>query len=339
MKYLLILTLALSMCVSNAMEKTSGSDTQEKYTRVLGTGKTEEEAKLNGFKIAVQIVVGSVIVTEKEANTNNLTRDKIVDYSAGYVDDYKIIDKTVTTSGYSLIMDVLVKNSKIAEQILNKGKNDAMLEGPRLSEQYKSFLSERKSGEQFIDTVLGNYPSNAYSVKVGKVDFKLDTNNNSILIVPYEVRMNPKWLESLRESLTIMADGDNRSPGSIKVTIKKPDEWFGNTSIHNFNDSYRMKRIVDNINDVLNVQVKIVDNSGSTLYAICFQSPRFVGYSESLSSSGNNATVRGQDVYDLTSQIVIGTNSPMYYKLNNMNKVEVNLIRMPRPNDPICNVN
>lgn len=338
MKYLLILTLALSMCVSNAMEKTSGSNAQEKYTRVLGTGKTEEEAKLNGFKIAIQIVVGSVVVTEKEAKNNFLARDEVANYSAGYIDDYKIIDTTVTPSGYTLIMDVLVKNSKIAEQILNVSRGDAGLEGDRLSNQYKSYLNERESGDKFVNNVLGNYPKNAFNVKVGKVEFKLDAYRNSILVIPYEVRMNYKWLESLRESLKVVEDGDNHSPGSIKVTIKKPDEWLGNTSTHDFNDLTRMNSIISIIHDTLNILVKIVDYSGNTLYSRCMLAPTFVRYSESL-NSGNNATVRGQDVFEQYTQLTIGPDSPMFNKLNSMNKIEVEVIRMPKSDDPICHTN
>ena len=338
MKYLLILTLALSMCVSNAMEKTSGSNAQEKYTRVLGTGKTEEEAKLNGFKIAIQIVVGSVVVTEKEAKNNFLARDEVANYSAGYIDDYKIIDSTVTSSGYTLIMDVLVKNSKIAEQILNVSKGNAGLEGDRLSNQYKSYLNERQSGDNFVNTVLGNYPKNAFNVKVDKVEFKLDAYRNSILIIPYQVRMNYKWLESFRESLKVVEDGDSHSPGSIKVTVKKPDDWFGNTSTYNFNDLNRMNGVINIINDPLNILVKIVDYSGNTLYSRCMQAPKFVRYNESL-TSGNDATVRGQDVFDQYAQLTIGPDSPMFNKLNSMNKIEVEVIRLPRSNDPICNTN
>ena len=344
MKYLLIITLALSMCVSNAMEKTSGSNTPDKqYVRVLGTGKTEEEAKLNGFKNAIIKVVGTIVVTEKEAKDTFLTRNEVATYSSGYVDDYKIVDKVDSWAGPMLIMDVLVKSSKIANQILGISKGDAELEGSKLATQYKSYLDERRSGDIFVDKVLNTYPKNAFNIKMGEVQFKLDSYRNSLLIVPYEVSYNYNWIMSLREVFKIMADGDNYSPDRVRIIAKKPGSWFGDTVEYNFNDTTRLDRIGSYLSVDTVIQLKIVDKNGDALYTTCGQKS-FIGIGYGNNYHSTDRWIRGNEVYEFQDVIKISPDSPAYNRLDKMSKVEVNIIKAPvygpgRDKYPECDLN
>ena len=52
--------------------------------RTQGRGSTFEEAKNEAFRSAIEIKVGSAIVSEQET-FNDKVRDEIVNYSAGYV--------------------------------------------------------------------------------------------------------------------------------------------------------------------------------------------------------------------------------------------------------------
>ena len=144
MKFLSILAmLFLTACASTNVEKTSNPiNYTTGYTRVLGTGQTFDEAKANAFNTAIEIVVGSVIVNTKESNNNQLIRDEIVKASAGYVDDYNIISESKTGRGYTLVIDVKVKNSKIAERVLSAGKSETNLKGEALNAQYQTYQQD-----------------------------------------------------------------------------------------------------------------------------------------------------------------------------------------------------
>ena len=117
MKYLaLVIVLVLSACANTPTN--NQPKVENGYYRVLGTGKNFEEARLNGFQLAVEMAVGSIVVTEKQVTNNILIRDQIVRHSSGYVDDFKIIEQSGSNLRYTVVMDVKVKSSQIAEVIL-----------------------------------------------------------------------------------------------------------------------------------------------------------------------------------------------------------------------------
>ena len=60
------------------------------YIEVLGEGRTPDEARNNGFRLAVEQAVGAIIASESEVNNNRLSRDEIISYASGYVTKYEI---------------------------------------------------------------------------------------------------------------------------------------------------------------------------------------------------------------------------------------------------------
>lgn len=334
MKYLLYLTLMFSMCVSVAMEKTSGTNIPDKQSvRVLGTGKTLEEAKMNGFQKAVQQVAGTVVVSEQEFKDNFLERNQVATYSAGYVDDFKIIEKHEGWYGYQLIMDVLVKSSKISQQILNNQRGEANLQGETMAAQWKTFIAERNSGDNFIKATLSSYPKNSFNIKVGDIQYKVDSYRNSILIVPYEISFKYEWIVALKEFLKVMADGDSNSPVNINVISKKPGAWVGSRETYYFNDIVRFEKIREYLDIMTLLQVKILDRNGEMIYSQCTKQPMI-----SINNINSNKEFISQ------AEIMISPDSSISKKLERMSKVEVNLIKVPefgwvQNKHPECNTN
>jgi len=76
MKYLVIM-LALISGLACANKPISNKD--RGYIQVMGSGKTVDEAKSNGFKNAIAIIVGSAVLSENEAVNNKLIKEQIID--------------------------------------------------------------------------------------------------------------------------------------------------------------------------------------------------------------------------------------------------------------------
>jgi hypothetical protein len=291
---------------------------------VIGNGRTYEEAKIDGFNSAIEFAVGFVILSDKEAKNDRLVRDEISKHSAGYVDNFNVIDQMQTSRGVTLVMDVNVKSSKIAERMLNRGKTEGVLEGETLSGQYNSYLRERSTGDNFIRNVLSSYPNNAYNIEQGKVDFKLDSQRNSIIIVPYTVSWNYEWVIALKESLNVIQDGDNRSGDKIMVTAKKPGDWVGKADTYNFNDSVRVEKIVNALGVQTYVLVKIVSKYGSTLYTGCF--PNLDQYVTTSYNYSRSRAVYGHQVMRNEAHIEVKPGSYLHRNLGLMDKVEMSVI-------------
>ena len=118
MKYLLLmLTLVTGLAYSD-VKTIDKSDPG--YIRQLGTGKTFEQAKQNAFKNAIALLVGSAVLSENEAANGRLIKEDLIDYSAGYIDNFAVIDVTSKPDGYTVIVDIIVRPSKIHEREIGR---------------------------------------------------------------------------------------------------------------------------------------------------------------------------------------------------------------------------
>jgi hypothetical protein len=233
------------------------------YIQVMGVGKNFNEAKLNGFKNAISIKVGSALLSENQVTNNKLLREELIDYSAGYIDSYTIIDTIVKPDNVVVIMQVVVKSSKIHERILNKGKDEKELEGSKLSNQYFTYLNQGKDGDRVLGAVLNDYPKRAFKITQGKHEFKLNSDRIAVLVIPFELRWSKPFLVSLHEVVKLLADGSYNSPNRVVIGHSK----------YNFNDNNRYEQVRQQLGSGLAIQANLVDNSNRTIITQCYNVP------------------------------------------------------------------
>jgi len=308
--FLVILGLVLSSSVlCQSIDKKNPG-----YIRAMGTGETVEIAKNDAFKNAITTIVGSAVLSEKEAVNNKLRKDDLINYSAGYIDRYEIIDTIEKPSGTIVIVDIIVKSSKIHERVLNNSQKEKQIDGDRLSTQYATYLKEQQSGDKFLNAILVDYPTRAFEIKQGKHEFKVDSNRNAILIVPFELKWNYRYLVALNETLAEVHQGDNRSMNRIAVNIKEPGSFFIKKNMHYLNDTSKFNQVKNTFNSDVTLQLKINDDFGNIVFAECYQpSGNFAGV-----TSKNDYVLFGNEVEKETVQIKIKANNKMLEQANNI---------------------
>ena len=275
MKYLVILfALILSACASTPSKEPKVTNG---YVRVIGTGKTVEEARLNGFQLAVEIAVGAIVVTEKQATNNTLVRDQILKHSSGYVDDFKIIEQSGTSLRYTIVMDVKVRNSQIADVILSTSDKRGVLDSSRIYAQYDTFNKERNDAERLIDNLLNSYPKSAFNSVVKSTKIKLNNDRDMIIEITAELTWNPVWVDSLVENLNRVSDDSKTTFRKIEV-VRKPKSSFGifneNTVLF-INDEKIYKKTFETVFTTLFPVVEVVDKYGNSIIRGCGDYPNF----------------------------------------------------------------
>ena len=306
MKYLLII-LALFCAGSVYSQPTTKIDPKDPgYVRSVGNGTTLENAKNDAFRNAITMIVGTAVLSERESRKDNLTKDDLLNYSAGYVDRYQVTDKIENLNNVTVIVDVIVKSSKIHERVLNTGRTEKQIEGDRLSTQYNTYLEQQKSGDAFLGAVVNDYPNRAFEIKQGKHEFVLDSKRRAILIVPFEMRWSYKYLVALNEALGKVQYGDRRSSERINVISKNPKDWmFGRTDTYYFNDGTQPDQLKSTFRSELFIQAKIKDGDGDVLFAECYNPDvTFAG-----ANDRGSYTIFGNEVLDNNVQI------PINYKI------------------------
>ena len=286
--------------------------------QVEGHGTTVDQARLNGFRTAIEQVVGQVIVSDQEVKGDQLTKDWIGGYSAGYVDDYEVLETRRVDNEYVLKMNVAVASSKIAQRMLSSGNKSMMINGQRLQAQIDTQSEQRDRGDQLIAEVLTSYPYNAYVVNSGQTEIGLGVRREVYVDVPYEIHWSRFWLEALNETLGVIAvdskgcnswfvKQDNKiklssqsgllgrlrdtpcgQEADMRVSYKQLGSWFGETRSYYFYDRQTLEVINGQIQTSvgrqhIGLRVDLKDAGGSVLDSRCakIDTSLFVTYTES----------------------------------------------------------
>lgn len=323
---ILILSL-LTACASKPM-KTSGSIEGKETIRVTGVGKDFNEAKRNGFRTAIEIVVGSVMVAERELVNDKITRDDIVEHSAGYVDDFKVINQVSAYNQVTVSMDVTVKNSVIATKLLNRSE-PTKINGDRLSTQYQTYMNERQTGDQFLNTVLKDYPRKAYIVEQGKVDYVVNSNREAVFVIPYKVKWDYKYLTALNEALDKVKDTPSISnfntrcmcyltPERIVVMSKSPNSFLlGSRETYHFNDGIRADNVRNALSEKTVIKVAIIGHTGAVLHKSC------VGTETTFSGTFDRGVYAVWGNAYEEEQLHITVNSSLARNMSQVNRIEM----------------
>jgi hypothetical protein len=286
--------------------------------QVEGHGNNVDQAKQNGFRSAIEQVVGQVIVSDQEVKGDQLTKDWIGGYSAGYVDDFEILETRREGNETFVKMNVAVSSSKIAKRMMSSGNQSLIVEGERLQAQIDTQLDQRNRGDQLIAEILTSYPYNAYVVNSGQTEINLGLRREVYVDVPYEIHWSKFWLEALNETLGVIAvdskscnsffvKQDNRirlsaasgmlgrlrdtpcgQEADMRVSYKRLGSWLGETRSYYFYDRQTLEVINGQIQTPvgrqhIGLRVDLKDAGGNVLDSRCarIDTSLFVTYTES----------------------------------------------------------
>lgn len=179
------------------------------FIQVEATAENRESARNEAFRLAVEMAVGALVVSETEVKNNELIRREIVKYSSGYIDNFAVASETKVGDRTRLVVDVWVGESKIAERLLNVSKGDGSIDGGRIAVQSETLSAERENAAKLLELVAKDYPKRAFNIKVGK-SLSTFSNQQIFIEIPITMNWNSKYLMSLIDVLEQTKDGTER---------------------------------------------------------------------------------------------------------------------------------
>lgn len=249
------------------------------YVQVESTAATAAQARSEGFKLAVSQAVGTLVVSESEVKNQQLVRNEIVQYSSGYIQDFKILAETQVGSMTRIIMDVWVTESKVADRLLNISKADGVIEGEKSAAQYRSNLNQIQSGDRLLEMILNDFPNKAFDIRVGKSVVTMPARGIQIQI-PIHISWNEAYINSLSEVLGVVRQGQSgnyfRGPNwAAVIRFKKKSDWQMSTA--SFRDRIKLELIENNlIRSEPLIKLLIKNEADIPLFSQCF---RYAGLS------------------------------------------------------------
>ena len=170
------------------------------YIRVEAQAADFESAKKQAFRLASEQVAGTVVLSESELRDSNLTRDEVITYSSGLIDEYKIINRTDGAGVVKLTMDIWITESLMAQRLLAKSVTERKINGNMMSVRLDSILEEQTRGDDILRAVLRDYPRRSYIVKVTSSKAELDTSRNVNVIVDWDLAWDKQYTNAFAEA-------------------------------------------------------------------------------------------------------------------------------------------
>ena len=269
MKYILaIVVLLLAGCAT---------PTKSEFIRTTGEGNTFEQEKLAAFREAIQIKVGAVVLSERLHNVNKTVQDDITVHSSGYVDDYKVINTSNVNGTYRVTVDVLVAESKLANQILTTAKSEKNFAGDRATNAYASYANQAADADQLVNRVLSGYPRHAFVLEQGSYMMGVDQYRSGKIILPFKVQWSKHYLTAVDELVRRYED----KRGVVDKIMYKPmntvefygknDKYFDKNSKYEIVDQRLLNTIVNSVYGAneMRIRADVYDGNHVSMYTSC----------------------------------------------------------------------
>lgn len=245
------------------------------YVQVKSTATTPALARAEAFKLAVSQAVGAVVLAESEVKNNELLRKDIIQYSSGYVEDFKVLQETQVDSGVQIVMDVWVSDSKIADRLLYVSKGNNIIDGTKAATQHQSLLNEKTSGDRLLSAILNDFPSRAFDVSVHKTQWRT-TGRTLEIFIPISIGWNSAYINALYEVLMATRDGNNSLDQkygkrfSSVVMLKRKGDFFKIYAA--YSDPHKpemIDKVLISTNPMVLLEIK--DAANGVIYSQCFK--------------------------------------------------------------------
>jgi len=320
-------TLILAACVMLTACAGIGQKTTVPI-RVTGTGTTLNDAKIDAFNKAIEIQVGSLVLSEREVFNDVLVKNEILSYSAGYVENFTIVNQDSNRGSTTVTLDVRVASSKLAQRILAKSKSAVVLEGDQHEAQYQTYLQDRHQGDVVLHKVLDDYPRRAFDITQEPHHFALDSQRNAVIAIPFELKWNRNYIESFKEAMALLEDGSNGFMTYTPATVTIAGN--GSSTKYRFNDMIRTAQIRSAFIEQREVRIKLAirDINNQIAYSNCWAPDAMTGRKPSFYNTSNHSNtalysnIKEQNMIRLS----ISPTSPLIDIIKNSNRIELSIV-------------
>jgi hypothetical protein len=299
----------------------SATRQQVYYIEVAGNGRTTDEARNNGFRLAVESALGTLISSETEVQNGRIQRDEIISYAAGFVDKFEIVNTRSGPEGFVVTMKVWVKRSALADRLLNRSEKSGEVDGARASIQLQTLNQERATGDALLQQVLNDFPKRAFDIEMKPADI-LRQNRTAYMELSFGLSWNKDYLRSLWTALQATSQRTSRPAASITVNGGGWFGGFGGTA--NFDDGHKFVMLAQRMYaDAPAILVTVRGPARQVLYSACYRyqeldnMPQYVVTTQRLVAFGNNhARIDGS--YTLRGRLQIPINNAVLQQANSI---------------------
>jgi hypothetical protein len=245
-RLILIVVLALSINVYAEDDKT--------VTLVVsGQGKTQDEAKQNALRSAIEQAFGTFISSKTEILNDNLLNDEVVSITNGNIQSFKILKENQLPDGtWTTMINTIVSINKLTSFYESKGVKIEFSGG--LFAQNIEIQKLNKKSEKIawvnVSKVIEKLVQNCFDYEMSFSDPYLVYEDRYAIPITINVTLN-KNLESIKEILNSFCSSVSM-PNHEMDSYKKRNEWYFGISLEKKSSTYYFRN-VEVANDILSI--------------------------------------------------------------------------------------
>jgi hypothetical protein len=218
-KLILILALIINLSAFSQDDKT--------VTLVVsGQGKTQDEAKQNALRSAIEQAFGTFISSKTEILNDSLVKDEIVSVANGNIQKFEVISEVqIPNGGYASTLKATVSVTKLTSFVESKGvvvEFKGSLFSFNINQLILNEANESKAIEEITSTTLNIISKSFYGTILPKDPF---LKSGNIYTLPYEIEIHTN--ENINSAVKYLSDNLNKlsltnNQVNDYVKLKKP---------------------------------------------------------------------------------------------------------------------
>lgn len=287
--------------------------TKTYYIQVESRAENFEKAKQQAFRLASEQVAGTVVLSESELRNSRLTRDEIITYSSGLIDEYRIVSRHDSDNHVRLVVDIWITESVMAQRLLARSATEKGIDGTALAARSASIQEEQQRGDAVFAAILRDFPSRAFVVKMSKHSIVMDLNRNLVLYADVELNWDRRYISAFYDA--------------AQQTGRKPCVWRCPPGARfyiqgwEFDDIQRLlliDRVIGKSN--MYIHMDVIGIRGNTLRQQCFE----VGSLSSISmyGFGGNQLSLWEKPYQARVHMSLNSDPALLHQISNV-RIEV----------------
>lgn len=186
-----------------------------KVVEVEGVGENQSKAKEDAYRNAVEKAVGSFVSADLVAKNDQLIKDEVLNYSAGYIEKSEVMSEGKRTDGlYFVKLKALVAKKKLTRQLEKLNIATAEVDSESIFAEAVTTSNQRDSAQKIWAKLFEDFWSKAFQVEVlGKPQLVYGPNDDIQAFFKVVVRFNRQFLEETKDA--IKGTGDTLMYGEV----------------------------------------------------------------------------------------------------------------------------
>lgn len=179
------------------------ADDKVQTVESVGTGLTKGQAKADAIRSAVQKVVGGFVSSDLIMKNDEIIKDEVLMFSAGYVDKVVVLSENVSSNNtYKVRLKVDVVSQRVQRKLEELNIATTSIDTQSLFAEALTKMDQRDNTQALFKKVLNNFYERAFVTKViGTPKIVIGNGDDVLLYIMVKASYDKNYAAELKSTI------------------------------------------------------------------------------------------------------------------------------------------